>query len=746
MRTILCSNRIRRDLRKRQRDESIINNGPVKLHTTNKARQGKKNIFQIMIPVLVGFGKNYFNNFGPATRSHLNHNQEDGDDTITTVPSYQFTEESPAPPWEQEDDPLIDVHCTTASTYFLTRSGKIYNCGTIHGIVRPSLTKISIALPLKCVQLATGRQFCLARMEGGLAVCAWGAGHFGQLGLSPFDENDNTSSSSSSPPSFVHHPTVVEGLLPHVVGAPISSVAAGYWHSMALTQEGKVFMWGCNRNGQCAKKPTVKDPPTILRPQLVTFDNTSSSKSVQSSSNTKNIRINKIVAGRSHSVALDDGGQCYCWGANHYGQCGILTRRRVGGVTTPKHVEALAKVRIVDISAGDVHTLALTGGGRVFGWGGGFDGQLGSGFIYNMNPKPKLVSDLDFVAIEAGREWKSKQKEKNPQQQTDQSLQNNYSKRATGSTSVQDLVNTPRIISVTAKGNSSFAVSSTGHVYAWGCNDVGNLGLPKPDHATLTYSDPVQVLSKTPSQRQFQTYSFDSSHNVALPQRLDSLRHLDITKIGVASTFIWCLGTMRQENGNSHNNIVGRTLYEVEEAKRQKTTRVPHERILHSLETGSFAMTIPNSSNPTDVTSEAGKQQIKKQPTTDPLESNDRDESGYADRKRLDKEGTLVLDMNSRTETKMDINFHKKTSDSHDSISSPKLASTESFHKENDVSQTSSTVDKISSVLSSPSGKKKRLFSPKKIVKGIVRLASVGSLKSEPATSTDEIDAPKNKR
>jgi len=667
-----------------------------------------------LTPVSFGFGKNYFHNFGPATRSQIIHNQENGENTSTAISSYQFTNQPDLHPWERDDDPLVDVQCTIASTFFLTRSGKIYNCGTIHGIVRPSLTNIIITLPLKCVQLATGRHFCLAKMEGGLAVCAWGAGHFGQLGVA-LDENVSTSS-SSSPPSFVHQPTVVELILPHVVGAPIASVAAGYWHSMALTQEGKMFAWGCNRNSQCAKKPSSKDPPTICRPQLVTFDNTSSSKSAQLSS-TKNTKIKKIAAGRSHSVALDDDGQVYCWGANHYGQCGVLSRRRVGGVCTPKHVEALVKVRIVDISAGDVHTLALTGGGRVFGWGAGFDGQLGSGYIYNMNPKPKLVCDLDFVAIGADKELKSKQKETLPPQQTAKSIQNILSKRATGSTSVQDLVNTPRIISVFAKGNSSFAVSSTGHAYCWGNNDCGNLGLPQPDHTTLTYSDPVQLLSKTPSQRQFHTYSFDSSHNVAVPQRLDSLRHWHITRIGASSTFMWCLGTKRQDNEKSNNNVGG--MYEVEEAKNQKTSREHHERILTP---------IPDSTSPI-VSRETNEKHI---------------ENVDENRKRLDQEGTEV-DMNSKTKT--DNNFYKECSDSHHLISSgaPKLVSTESFHKMKEESQTSLTVNKLP-MPSSPSGKKKRLFSPKKLVKGIVRLASGGSLKTEMAIPIDGTGIPRNKR
>ena len=663
--------------------------------------------------VSIGFGKNYYHNFGPAQQLQLKHFQvnEEGEvyspstpaaSPLTEVSSFQFfhatddgdREEKQllSTPWDKEDDPLIDVKCTIASSHFLTFSGKIYVCGTIHGQVKLSLTRITIPLPLKCVQLATGRHFCLARMEGGLAVCAWGAGHFGQLGLGGgYDDNysdgNRNNSSSSSPPSFVHRPTVIEALLPHTVGAPISSVAAGYWHSMALTKEGTVFAWGCNRNAQCGRKPSSKDPPTICQPHRVSFDDT------VSSTGNKIIKINKIEAGRSHSVVLDEGGQCYTWGANQYGQCGILSRRRIGGVSSPKHVEALAKVRIVDISAGEVHTLALTGGGRVFGWGGGFEGQLGTGYIYQMNPKPKLVSDLDFVAIEAGQEWKAKQKEKPAPQMNG------------GSWSSSNLDNTPRIISVTAKGNSSFAVSSTGHVYAWGCNDVGNLGLPKPDYSTLSYSDPGQVGAKASSiQRQFQTYSFDSSHNVALPQRLDSLRDFHIKTVGASSTFVWYLGTKRQgERGR-----IGRTLYEVQESKGQKLPQGRNEsyQSLSGVSSSKKKQTVISSD--TGAISEIGI-------------------TGWTRDKNTCSLPNAVLRSKPGTPTSSSREFSR----AHDSVSTDTLKPmpTNSYQNEREETSQAFSTTSVSEKRSSGSspGKKKRLFSPKKLVQAIVRRASSSS-------------------
>lgn len=524
---------------------------------------------------VVGFGANYNLNMGPAVRTTLLHrdssyDEDSGHDASkesdTEVKCFQLENA----PWNKGKDQLIQVATSSASSFFLTESGKIYTCGTLHGNVLPSLSQKVIQLPLKCVEIAAGRHFGLARMEGGLAVCSWGAGHFGQLALG----------GDSAP--FIEHPTVIEALLPHVVGAPITAIAAGYWHAMAVTQSGSVYSWGCNRNAQCGFKPS-KDPPTLCAPQLVQFETIVAPKMV------------KVAAGRSHSIALDEDGKVYSWGACQYGQCGILTRRR-GGVAPPKQVEALSQVQIVDIAAGDTHTLALTGGGRVFGFGSGFEGQLGTGSIVQMNPKPKLVGDLDFVAIEAGRAWKSQQKIK---QEIDDAVTSETASEGSFTSSPRSsLSQIPKIVSLHATGNSSMALSSKGHLYVWGCNDVANLGVPKLDSDQLPFAEPSIPPSKTSTLRQLHTQAFDSSHNIGLPQRVDCLGHLNITAIAASPTFMWCVGTPREGGDEDEANSVGRTLYELQEEKRQKSLRL-HRQGAKNEETSS-SDALPPQSRETD--------------------------------------------------------------------------------------------------------------------------------------------------
>ena len=530
----------------------------------------------------MGFGDNYNYNFGPATRTYLPHTplliadktegQQEDDDTASSsveqIPCYQLLDEDA--PWvskdgngDKDDDDLIQVATSSASSIFLTKRGKVFACGMMHGTILPQLTQMVIELPLKCVEIAAGRHFCLARMEGGLAVCSWGAGHFGQLALG-----------GESPP-FTQRPTVIEKLLPHMVGAPISRIAAGHWHGMAATEAGALYTWGCNRSAQCGFKPG-REPPMVCSPYGVTLEGVSPAP-----------KIIKVEAGRSHSVALDDQGRVFAFGSCTQGQCGIYTRRR-GGEAPPKQVESLMRVQIVDIAAGDSHTLALSGGGRLFAFGSGHEGQLGTGSIIQMNPKPKIVGDLDFVAIEAGREWKSLQKVKRDAEagldQGEAGRSSNSGEDVDQDSSSSSLLQhaslsqVPKIVSIHAAGNCSMAISSHGHLYTWGCNDADSLGLPKLDYDQLPFAEPVVPTTVTSTLRQFHTRSFDSSHNISLPQRVDCLRHINVTSVSSSSTFMWCIGKLRKESENDASNSVGLTLCELQDTntKRRKSLRTRH--------------------------------------------------------------------------------------------------------------------------------------------------------------------------
>ncbi|XP_064122662.1 probable E3 ubiquitin-protein ligase HERC1 [Macrobrachium nipponense] len=70
----------------------------------------------------------------------------------------------------------------------------------------------------------------------------------------------------------------------------------------------------------------------------------------------------------------------------------------------PRPIEELAGLRIVDISAGDSHALALTHESEVYAWGSNTMGQCGQGHTLSPITRPKKVMGLDAAVhqISAG--------------------------------------------------------------------------------------------------------------------------------------------------------------------------------------------------------------------------------------------------------------------------------------------------------------------------------------------------------
>lgn len=232
------------------------------------------------------------------------------------------------------------------------------------------------------VAIATGASHSLALRADGM-VLAWGSNSSGQLGIGSY--------SFSTPTQVLTGPSMP---LDHIV-----AIAAGENFSLALRADSTVWAWGKNNHGQLGKGDFYL---TTKFAEKVELDQT-----------TPLSKIVAIAAGKLHALALTSDGTVFAWGTDEAGQLGYENIVNTSPVAshTPNLVMADSEnplEEIVSISAGLLHSLALTLQGTVLAWGGDVYGQLGDGEENSSDQDPVVVvteegSPLDgVVSISSG--------------------------------------------------------------------------------------------------------------------------------------------------------------------------------------------------------------------------------------------------------------------------------------------------------------------------------------------------------
>jgi alpha-tubulin suppressor-like RCC1 family protein len=164
--------------------------------------------------------------------------------------------------------------------------------------------------------VSTGGFFALGLTNTGI-VYAWGYGANGQLG-------DNSVLQRSSPV------TVVGGI------TNWSAIAAGRDHSLGLRDNGVLYAWGFNTQGELGDNTNVKksSPVTVVG----------------------GITNWSAIAASQHSLGITDTGVLYAWGWGTSGQLGI----NVGNTSRSSPVTVVGGITNWSaISAGGVHSLAI---------------------------------------------------------------------------------------------------------------------------------------------------------------------------------------------------------------------------------------------------------------------------------------------------------------------------------------------------------------------------------------------------
>lgn len=169
-------------------------------------------------------------------------------------------------------------------------------------------------------------------------VYTWGWNIFAQLG------NGGTEARQGIPK-----------MIPWLARLNLTSIVCGQFSTGAVTEDGDLYMWGSNEAGQLGRGDFSASPSD---PTRVTIDG----------------RVQSVAIGYGHVLALTKDGRVFAWGKNFYGQLGVGDHR---DKSAPQLVSHLEEERIVEVQAGQYHSLARTEAGAVFAWGYNRDYELG---------------------------------------------------------------------------------------------------------------------------------------------------------------------------------------------------------------------------------------------------------------------------------------------------------------------------------------------------------------------------------
>eukprot|EP01104_Vermistella_antarctica_P009100 TRINITY_DN2320_c0_g1_i2.p1 TRINITY_DN2320_c0_g1~~TRINITY_DN2320_c0_g1_i2.p1 ORF type:complete len:3638 (+),score=457.03 TRINITY_DN2320_c0_g1_i2:486-11399(+) len=105
----------------------------------------------------------------------------------------------------------------------------------------------------------------------------------------------------------------------------------------------------------------------------------------------------QIAAGQGHTLVVTTTG-VFSYGQNKSGQCGV-THFGDGPLRSPQLIPGLTRQKVIQVCCGAFHSLAVTDGGAVFGWGMNVTGQCGFHPSHHTILKPRRISTLQDVVV-----------------------------------------------------------------------------------------------------------------------------------------------------------------------------------------------------------------------------------------------------------------------------------------------------------------------------------------------------------
>lgn len=265
-----------------------------------------------------------------------------------------------------------------------------------------------------------------------LDVYVFGEGSSGELGLGSKRVNNKK-------PIDVKRPRLNDNLSAANTG--VVQISCGGMHAVALTHDNKILTWGVNDQGALGRDTNwdggLRDMDKEDDSDSDDEDDTginpkeSTPSPVSDEHFAAGTRFVQVVASDSASFALTEDGRVYGWGTFRSSDGILGFSETVKVQSTPVLVPSLKN--ITALAAGSNHVLALDTKGNVVAWGCGQQNQLGRRII-ERNKMSSLIPQ--GVGLPRGK-----------------------------------------IAKIACGSYHSFAIDKDGHVYGWGLNNFGEIGI-----------------------------------------------------------------------------------------------------------------------------------------------------------------------------------------------------------------------------------------------------------------------------
>ena len=269
------------------------------------------------------------------------------------------------------DDSKLEIiyrdYSTDILTNVITKEGwKHIACGINIGIIGVDMygdiysindvsDKTLILQGQNIKEISSGKSHVIALDYKG-KIYAWGNNSYGQLG-------DGTTEEKTTPICISDD---VKNPLSKV---KIKTISAKEDYTTAVDESGKVYEWG-----------NILSKRVELMPNCISDEY----------SRLEEAKIVYISAGRYHITTLDSEGRVYLWGAEYEKDDG----HAITYITTVPHIirDNIENKKIIKISSRDLFTVAVDDEGNVYTWGANIHNELGNG-IKEGSKIPICISD-----------------------------------------------------------------------------------------------------------------------------------------------------------------------------------------------------------------------------------------------------------------------------------------------------------------------------------------------------------------